>query len=410
MSTVPALSGMSVAPIAPIGARAAEVERFAALLVRQLRSYGAPAHRLELAMTTFSTHLGLDAAWHVWPTTILTSTGGGPVRMMDAAPDDTDLDRLCAVDAVAHDVAAGRMGPAAGLVALERIGAEPSRVGPVAEALGWAGASASAALSFGGGPLEAGLASAVGLLSFGLYRIRHLSHHALREVAAATVAGLAVHLVPGVAGEPALLGGLVALYPGLQLTTGMTDLATRHLVSGSTGMLAAAVTLLQLGFGVALGTSIAAHLVGPLPAATSSPPAWAEPVGLALAALTFAVLLRARWAHVPQIALAVGVAWQAERLGAHLLSPELAGGFAAFGLTVVSNGLARALDRPAAVTQVAGIWLLVPGSLGFRAVQALLAEDVVHGVEAAFSTALSAMALVAGTLLANALVPPRRAL
>ena len=387
-----------------------DTDRFAQALVRLLRRYGAPAHRLEIAMAAFSTRMGLSAAWHVFPTSILTSTGQGPVFMLDAEPDDTDLGRLCAVDAVAQGVAAGRLSAADGLVALDRIASAPPRIGPVIDALAWAGASASAALFFGGGPAEGAVAGGVGLLAWGIAQVGHLSRNALGEVVTATLGALTVHAVPGISAEPALLGGLVGLYPGLRLTTGMTDLATRHLVSGSGGLSSAAVTLLQLGFGVALGTRLGSAWFGAAGGTPAVVPAWSEPVGLALGAMAFAVLLRARWEHVPQIGLACLVAFFGDRFGAQVLSGELGGGLAAFALTLLSNGLARALDRPAAVTQVPGIWLLVPGSLGFRAVQALLEQDVVHGVSAAFSTALSAMALVAGTLLANAVVPPRRTL
>jgi uncharacterized membrane protein YjjP (DUF1212 family) len=382
---------------------------FAQELVRLLRRYGAPAHRLELAMAAFAQGMGLSAAWHVLPTSILASFGPRVV-LLDVSAADTDLDRLAAVDEVAQQVAARRLTPEQGRAALAAVELAPSRVGPALDAVGWAAGSASAALFFGGGPAEAVVAGGIGLAGWGVAQVGHLARNALAEVVTATFAAVVVAAVPGIAAEPALLGGLVALYPGLRLTTGMTDLATGHLLSGSGGMLSAGVTLLQLGFGVALGTRLAASWVGAPGPVTVSPMPLAELVGLVSGALAFAVLLRARWAHVPQIVLACFVAFFAERWGSSALSPELGGGVAAFALTAVSNGLARALDRPAAVTQVPGIWLLVPGSLGFRAVQAMLEQDVVHGVAAAFSTALSAMALVAGTLLANAVVPPRRTL
>lgn len=399
----------AVTPLVP-PAPTEDASAFAAELVRLLRRYGAPAHRLEVAMAAFAARLGVAGAWHVLPTSILTSSSTGRVSLLDVAQEDTDLRRLVAVDEVAQAVGAQRLDAVAGLAALAAIEAAPSPVGPGLDAVGWAAGAASAALFFGGGVPEAAAASGVGLLAFGVASIGRFRRNALVEVVAAALAALAVHAVPGIAAEPVLLGGLVALYPGLRLTTGMTDLATGHVVSGSGGLLAGAVTLLQLGFGVAVGTRLGAAWFGsPGPVAPVDAP-FAELAGLGVGAFAFAVFLRARWSHVPQIGLACALAWLGDRWGAQLLSPELSGGFAALLLTAASNGLARALDRPAAVTQVPGIWMLVPGSLGFRAVQALLEQDVVHGVSAAFSTALAAMALVAGTLLANAVVPPRATL
>lgn len=404
-----AISPSITGPLA-LAPTVAGADAFAQSLVRLLRRYGAPAHRLELAMEAFAEGLGLRGAWHVLPTSILASTGPGRVTLVDVTQEDTDLSRLAAVDEVASAVAAGRRSPADGLRDLAAIEAAPPRVGPGLDAIGWAAGSASAALFFGGGLREAAVAAGIGLAAFAVARVGRLARNALVEVVAATLAALAVHAVPGVALEPALLGGLVALYPGLRLTTGMTDLATGHLLSGSGGLLSAGVTLLQLGFGVALGTTLGAGWFGAPAAVVPAAVPLAEAVGLVVGAFAFAVLLRARWAHVPQIGLAVAVAFLAERAGSGWLSPALGGGVGAFALTAASNALARLLDRPAAVTQVPGIWLLVPGSLGFRAVQALLAQDVVRGVDAAFSTALSAMALVAGTLLANAVIAPRRTL
>jgi len=66
------------------------------------------------------------------------------------------------------------------------------------------------------------------------------------------------------------------------------------------------------------------------------------------------------------------------------------------------------LDRPAIITAVPGIMLLVPGSVGFRGLAALMDEKIVSGVDTSFKMILTAVALVAGTLMANIIAPPRR--
>ena len=57
-----------------------------------------------------------------------------------------------------------------------------------------------------------------------------------------------------------------------------------------------------------------------------------------------------------------------------------------------------------------GLLLLVPGSLGLRGVSSLLDRDTLPGVESVFATVVVAMAIVAGLLIANAVVSPRRSL
>ena len=79
-------------------------------------------------------------------------------------------------------------------------------------------------------------------------------------------------------------------------------------------------------------------------------------------------------------------------------------------LGVASNLASRWLDQPSAIALIPALILLVPGSLGFRSLQALLADDVVGGIESLFSMALVAIALVSGLLVANLLMTPRRLL
>ena len=77
---------------------------------------------------------------------------------------------------------------------------------------------------------------------------------------------------------------------------------------------------------------------------------------------------------------------------------------------LVTNLLAWMRNRPAVITLVPAIMLLVPGSIGFRSMESLLARDVLAGVDTAFSMLMVAVALVAGLLFANALVQPRKVL
>jgi uncharacterized membrane protein YjjB (DUF3815 family) len=54
--------------------------------------------------------------------------------------------------------------------------------------------------------------------------------------------------------------------------------------------------------------------------------------------------------------------------------------------------------------------LLVPGSVGFRSLHALLQHDVLSGIETGFAMALVAVSLVTGLFLANLVFPSRRLL
>ena len=93
-----------------------------------------------------------------------------------------------------------------------------------------------------------------------------------------------------------------------------------------------------------------------------------------------------------------------------MLGPELGILAGALLVGVISNAYARLLNRPASVAGVPGMLLLVPGAIGFHSFAAFTRLDTLAGIELAFQMILVAMALVAGLLLANVALPPRKAL
>ena len=89
---------------------------------------------------------------------------------------------------------------------------------------------------------------------------------------------------------------------------------------------------------------------------------------------------------------------------AYTAGPGLVGALMVGG---ASNLFSRLRQRPATVTLVPGLILLVPGSIGFRSVSAMLAQDALSGIQAAFAMTLVAIALVTGLLISHIVVPPR---
>jgi uncharacterized membrane protein YjjB (DUF3815 family) len=126
------------------------------------------------------------------------------------------------------------------------------------------------------------------------------------------------------------------------------------------------------------------------------------------APLGFAVLFRAHARDAIWIILAGALGIAGSRIGSTTFGPELGAFVGALTVGVASNTYAYLLRRPASVTLVPGILLLVPGSIGFRSLSSLLDREVVTGVETAFTMVLIGAGLVAGLLLANVLVPERR--
>ncbi|MFP2932509.1 threonine/serine exporter family protein, partial [Pyxidicoccus sp. 3LG] len=225
------------------------------------------------------------------------------------------------------------------------------------------------------------------------------------------LAVLAASVLGPLSVKVATVAGLIVLLPGLSLTVAINELATRHLISGTSRLTGAVLVFLQLGFGVALGSRLAMLLPPPLPIPLPPAlPAWTQAVALALAPVSLGVLFRARPRDWGWIAAACTFAFAGSRLGALMLGPQLGAFVGALMLGIASNALARLRNLPSVTTLVPGLMLLVPGSVGFRSLSSLLERDVVAGVDTAFTMLMVSVALAAGLLSANALVPPRKVL
>jgi uncharacterized membrane protein YjjB (DUF3815 family) len=250
----------------------------------------------------------------------------------------------------------------------------------------------------------------LGLGLFALYAERHARISRVFESLAAfllsaTAIGLARFVGP-ISVFVATLSGLIVLMPGLLLTTAITELATRHLASGTLRLSSAFMTLLGIVFGVALGTKLGVAVFGaPIGHPAETLPGWVAIVAVPLASASSAVILRADPRDAPWIIAAGVLGVVAGRIGAAHLGLELGMFVAALGVALASSAYERWRQRPAPVVLVPGILLLVPGSIGYRSMSAMMERDTVSGIDTAFTMILTAVSLVAGLLIAGVLVP-----
>jgi len=124
--------------------------------------------------------------------------------------------------------------------------------------------------------------------------------------------------------------------------------------------------------------------------------------------LAFAVLFKAAWRDYPLVMAAAILGYVVTRV-AGLWVPSPAAVFAAsVVITLASNIYARCANRPGALIRVAGIILMVPGSVGFRGVSSLIERNTTLGLDIALDLTIILVALVGGMLIGNVLVPARR--
>ena len=131
-------------------------------------------------------------------------------------------------------------------------------------------------------------------------------------------------------------------------------------------------------------------------------------VSLLFASVAFTILFQARPRDFFWIALAGFIAFFTSKYSVQYLGPLAGPSLAAATLGCLSNLLCRWRRQPVSITLVPGLLLLVPGSLGFHSIAALLDKQLINSFESAFTMVLVAAAIVSGLLFANLVVPPIR--
>jgi uncharacterized membrane protein YjjP (DUF1212 family) len=204
------------------------------------------------------------------------------------------------------------------------------------------------------------------------------------------------------------LGALVTLLPGMALTIGMRELATEHLQSGVANTANALVQLLGLVFGVGVGRSIALNWFGlPNQGVPHTGFSGTHVLAALAAGLAFTVTLRA-----PSRAAFITCSSAVLAILAYAAGKEVFGAsggvfIAALAIGTVGEVLGGRFHRSPLVFIVPGVLILVPGSAGFNSLLKLLTGETVNGIDAAFNTFVTAMAIAYG-LMVSTLVLPRR--
>ena len=397
---------------------------FVSEIAGRLHSYGTTAQRLEAAVVALSQQLDLDCEPWSNPTGLILSfsdptraIGSSDItRVIRLGPGDTDLHKLAMADEIADAVAAGQMSIAQGHTALRQLDHDP----------GWRG-KAQLLLSFGlGSAGVAGLwrlpwldiitASVIGLLIgvLTLYTDRRVASREASEALAALLAGFVAVLVASFIGplnlNSVVIASLVVLLPGMALTNAVNELSSQHWVSGTARFAGALTTIMKLTVGAVIAVTIA-QLIGLEPQVRASRPQndWVEWGSLLVAAFAFAMLFRASARDYVWVMAAAVLGYSISRYGGQAWGVPAGVFLAAMTLTASGNLFGRVFQRPGAIVRLPGIIMLVPGSTSLRGVLNLIQQQDVTAGESALLTVLNVvMALVAGLLFGNLLMPARK--
>ncbi|MBI1944144.1 MAG: threonine/serine exporter family protein [Deltaproteobacteria bacterium] len=421
--TAPGSTAASQGPPAGPAERCVELAEYLTSLGGTLLSYGCPTHRLESLLREVATLEGHDAEVFAVPTGLwlmlrprAPSSAEPVVRLVRVKEWAVDLDRLTAVDRIFNDALERKLTLHEATLAMAEIDRRPR---PWPRWAMWAAtplATGTTAVFFRGGLAEI-VAAAFGgvlLVLIGNLLRQRADAPLLADFAGGFVAGAvawgASSVVPSVSREVLVLSIIIALVPGMALTTGLAELASKNLVSGSSRLMGAMIVFLSIVFGIAAAVAVeqvvgGGSTVAPL---RPEPPLWLEGGALVLAALSFAIFFSAPRQYLLASMAAGGIAWLVTGLATRHLPSGLAPFLAAFSVAAFANLCARTTERPAQVFLLPGLVLLVPGSFGFLSLEAFLRGAFLDGAAKGFEMFLISGAIVTGLLLANVLVPARK--
>lgn len=395
-------------------------------LARRLHEYGTSAPRLEDVINLVAARLGLVCNVLSTPTSIVVSFRDASdedeltefTQVIRMPPGDVNLKRLCQVDEIADRVVAGELDLLAGRRLLREVGTRrPSLPYRIAYAVSFGLSAGAIAVILHTGWAGVATASAIGVL-IGLLALATTNwpniaaaSDAIGALAATFFATLVAVYVTPIEVRSVVIASLIVLLPGMTLTTAVRELSSQHLISGTARMMGAVATLLKLAFGTVAAMQLC-RLFGlePLPMPVQQVPVWTEWAAVVVAGCSFAVLFRSALRHYPVVIGAVVLSYLCTQIGGEQISPAFGVFLGALVIGAIANLYARLAHRPGALIREPGIILLVPGSVGFRTLNFVFERDVILGIDTAITLVTLLLAIVAGLLFGDLLVPPRRKL
>jgi uncharacterized membrane protein YjjP (DUF1212 family) len=207
-----------------------------------------------------------------------------------------------------------------------------------------------------------------------------------------------------------LVAPLVTFLPGSLLTTGMIELASMHLLSGSSRLIYGGAVLALLFVGIAVGLNLSN-----LPSYQVYSyrevyfPWWAPFLGTLLFGLGTFVRLSGANRDLFWMLVVLYIAMLAQTFGERYFNSYAGAFLGALLMTFSSELIGRSPQRtPAVVSQVLAFWFLVPGSRGLLSVTSLLSEDLQSAAVGLGQMAMLILAITLGVLLGTLLISPQK--
>lgn len=301
----------------------------------------------------------------------------GRARIIPESNDTLRLDQAAEVHDIATRAKDHQISLTEGTRELDELPRKPPRFPPWASILGYGVASAGFALVFRVSLWGVGMAAILGLV-VGLMvtytrtrpNLAPLVPPLAAMICSVAVFGFGALIDQDVQPIRVVAAPLITLIPGAALTRATQELASGHVISGASRLVASIVQILVLTFGVLVGALIASVSPYDLGDLTDQRlPLWVAWAGAVVYAIGQALAFNEPRGAMASVVVLLLVAFSVQQFVAWLLDSVVAAGVAAavalFLAIVIQDRGKR--GTPAFVLFAPVFWLLVPGSLGLVA-------------------------------------------
>lgn len=398
--------------------------KFIINLGKALHKFGTPAYRLEQHLLNVSASLNMGGSFMTNPTSLtfalweLGEHEQQQIFVMRVKPGELDLGSLARTDELVDELENGERSLIEAIERLEDINNRPPPYSKLTSlcAFGISGAAFTMLMGTNWYDVFWSLIMSLVVYPFVLWaerskRIADMLEPLGSLVSAFIVAGL-VHLDPHINAPLVVLSSIIAFIPGLALTLGLRELATRDLMSGTARIMDAAMMLFKLYFGAVLGFSIGGFVWGEGNFIPSNPVAgWTAWLAVFLLGASLVVMFKIRLKDSPWGILAGFISFGTSAITAFYFDAVLGAFFGAFFVSIYSSLYSRIFNAPASLVLLQGLVVLVPGSKLYMGLSTVVTgQEVLLGEHIGAQPFLILMSLVAGLIFSNVALKPSRTL
>lgn len=397
--------------------------KFIIRLGKALHKLGTTAYRLEDNLLNISHFLQLRASFIIAPTslTFILSDDEDDQQynhLLRVTPGDIDLGSLARIDELVDELVSGERTLEQAIERLDEIANKPAPYGVFLTFLAFGASSGAFAMLMHSSWHDVMWSTLLGFIVFGFVAWAERSRRVtemLEPIAAITSALLvsAISLYEPSINKPiVILSSLIAFIPGLSLTVGLSELAARHLISGTARIMDSVMVLFKIYFGAVLGMALGELFWGKVTyVAAQNSSTWTSWAAVTILSISLVILFKARKKDAPWGILAGYISFSVSVWAGGYLGAALGAFVGAFALGLYSNLFSRIMNLPSSIVRLLGLVVLVPGSKVYIGLNSLVSgENIVASTDVGSQAFLIFMSLVAGIIFSNVAIPHKKTL